>query len=252
MATTAKQIAANRLNAAKSTGPRSDAGKEHSRDNALKHGMTGSGLVMPIDLRDEIERRYLTMGPALATGNELGDWFACQAIMTTAKIDKIQAVELDERTRITIDAQNDGGGWKAGELTAVLFTTDRLKRRPEQALAELLQTVAGCDWLDAEWRGLLMWLDPAVPASFRGTAEPGWDQDRRNRALDLAGVSPMQRLHYHVALSNIDDAHAFVQTKRDEIAKARPIAQAQDDNRKTDAQRGPIKTIGTGFPLMVS
>ena len=37
---TAAQIEANRLNAQKSTGPRTDRGKARAKLNAIKHGMT--------------------------------------------------------------------------------------------------------------------------------------------------------------------------------------------------------------------
>jgi len=40
------RIAANRANALKSTGPRTAEGKERSRCNALKHGMTGAGVAL--------------------------------------------------------------------------------------------------------------------------------------------------------------------------------------------------------------
>jgi hypothetical protein len=46
MATTA-QIFANRLNARKSTGPRTEAGKAASRMNALKHGIDSQTAVLP-------------------------------------------------------------------------------------------------------------------------------------------------------------------------------------------------------------
>jgi hypothetical protein len=46
MATSA-QIAANRANAQKSTGPRSAEGKSASRFNALKHGMDAASIVIP-------------------------------------------------------------------------------------------------------------------------------------------------------------------------------------------------------------
>jgi len=46
MATPA-QIAANRTNAQKSTGPRSVEGKAASRFNALKHGMDAKSIVLP-------------------------------------------------------------------------------------------------------------------------------------------------------------------------------------------------------------
>jgi len=40
-----RQIAANRLNAQQSTGPRTDAGKRRSRRNAFKHGLTAESVV---------------------------------------------------------------------------------------------------------------------------------------------------------------------------------------------------------------
>ena len=46
MATPA-QIAANRANALKSTGPRSESGKAASRFNALKHGLDAETLILP-------------------------------------------------------------------------------------------------------------------------------------------------------------------------------------------------------------
>src|SRR5689334_11315616 len=46
MATPA-QIAANRANAQKSTGPRSVEGKSPSRFNALKHGIDAASIVIP-------------------------------------------------------------------------------------------------------------------------------------------------------------------------------------------------------------
>ena len=44
---TAAQIAANRLNVQKSTGPRTPEGKAASSSNALKHGMDAASIVIP-------------------------------------------------------------------------------------------------------------------------------------------------------------------------------------------------------------
>jgi hypothetical protein len=41
-----RQIAANRENAKRSTGPRSEAGKARSARNALKHGLSAEHVVM--------------------------------------------------------------------------------------------------------------------------------------------------------------------------------------------------------------
>lgn len=238
MATTLKQIAANQANSAKSTGPRTDEGKERSRENAIKHGMAGASMVLTADLREEIERRLITMGPTLATGDALGDWFGAQAIMATAKIDQIQAAELNERGRITADAQGEGERWLGDQVTSVLFLSGSVKRRPERAHHELLQTIAGCDWLDHQWLGLLMALDPEISASFRGTPEPGWTEDQRNRALDLAGVSPTNRIAYHARFAKVADSATFAQEQRELIAKARPLARTRDSELRADAQVG--------------
>jgi len=51
------RIAANRANALKSTGPRTAEGKERSRCNALKHGMTGAGVALSSEDAEAVERR---------------------------------------------------------------------------------------------------------------------------------------------------------------------------------------------------
>ena len=53
------RIAANRANARKSTGPRSEAGKARSRANALKHGLTGAGVALPGEDAAAIEATFL-------------------------------------------------------------------------------------------------------------------------------------------------------------------------------------------------
>lgn len=54
MATPA-QIAANRLNAQKSTGPRTEKGKAATRFNSLQHGLAAESLVLPHENPDDFE-----------------------------------------------------------------------------------------------------------------------------------------------------------------------------------------------------
>ena len=56
--TTDKQINANKLNAQKSTGPQTDAGKEASAGNALKHGMTAKKYLTPTENIEDFEALY--------------------------------------------------------------------------------------------------------------------------------------------------------------------------------------------------
>jgi hypothetical protein len=51
--TSLRQLEANRLNALKSTGPKTAAGKEHSRRNALHHGFTAETVIEPFEAPEE-------------------------------------------------------------------------------------------------------------------------------------------------------------------------------------------------------
>ena len=65
--TSAARILANRLNARKSTGPKTPEGKARARANAVKHGLTGAGVALPTEDAASVELRFLTlqeeMGP---------------------------------------------------------------------------------------------------------------------------------------------------------------------------------------------
>ncbi len=61
MPATDAQIAANRRNSQRSTGPKTEAGKNRSRRNALKHGLTGEGVALPDEDAAEIASRFLEL-----------------------------------------------------------------------------------------------------------------------------------------------------------------------------------------------
>jgi hypothetical protein len=50
-----KQIEANRLNALKSTGPRTDEGKQRSRCNAVGHGLTAETVIADLEDQEDYE-----------------------------------------------------------------------------------------------------------------------------------------------------------------------------------------------------
>jgi hypothetical protein len=51
--TSLRQIEANRRNARKSTGPRTEAGKERARRNAIRHGLTAETAIEPLENPDD-------------------------------------------------------------------------------------------------------------------------------------------------------------------------------------------------------
>lgn len=69
--TSEAKIEANRRNALKSTGPRTERGKERARLNALKHGMTAKQLVTRGENLADFARFGAELGAALAPADAL-------------------------------------------------------------------------------------------------------------------------------------------------------------------------------------
>ena len=89
MPTTPARIAANRKNAQKSSGPKTEAGKERSRLNAFRHGLAGRGdLVNPGEDLDLIERRTVAFLRELAAPGEVGELLAHRAAVLSVRMEK--------------------------------------------------------------------------------------------------------------------------------------------------------------------
>ena len=69
--TSEAKIEANRRNSLKSTGPKTERGKERSRLNALKHGMTAKQLVVRGEDFGDFARFGVELRAALAPGDAL-------------------------------------------------------------------------------------------------------------------------------------------------------------------------------------
>ena len=102
--TSERKIAANRKNAKKSTGPRTEAGRATSRQNARRHGLA-TGIGSDPALRDDIE----ILAKLLADGRENIREFAreaAEAHLDLARIRKIRA-GLYARMRFFGDAPTE-------------------------------------------------------------------------------------------------------------------------------------------------
>jgi hypothetical protein len=75
-----KQLEANRANAQKSTGPKSEAGKQRSRLNAFKHGLSSQVFIMPEEEVEEFNQFAQeivdSFAPVGATELQLAESFA--------------------------------------------------------------------------------------------------------------------------------------------------------------------------------
>ena len=102
MPATEAQVAANRRNALKSTGPRTVEGKEASRANAYQHGLTGPGTVLPEREAAEVQRRYVTFCAEARPTGEIGYTLALRAATLSVRLERCglhEAAVLAERVR---------------------------------------------------------------------------------------------------------------------------------------------------------
>jgi len=122
--TSQKQIDANRRNALKSTGPKTDEGKAQSRMNALRHGLTAAQAVLPHEDEDDYEKlregmleSYAPADPAeLAVVEELAN--ACWRLLRLHRVETRYWEQL-------------GGSYNRGDegiAEALLQTPDRQMR----------------------------------------------------------------------------------------------------------------------------
>ena len=83
--TSEARIQANRLNAQRSTGPKTAEGKARSRANAVKHGLTGAGVALPNEDAAEVEARFEAIREELAPQTVLGAFLAHQVALMTVR-----------------------------------------------------------------------------------------------------------------------------------------------------------------------
>jgi hypothetical protein len=102
MSTSEARIRANQQNAALSTGPKTDAGKEKSRRNSLKHGLTGSGVVLLEGDAAEVARRTSIYADELGAMGEVGEALARLAALNSVRLERAadqQAAALGRHVR---------------------------------------------------------------------------------------------------------------------------------------------------------
>ena len=138
----ARREAANRANAQHSTGPRTEAGKQRSSQNALTHGLTATSPVLPTENRaaydDHCRRFFDEYKPATPTESQLVQELAD----TSWRLNRIPLLETDALTRahppadpeqeVTFDIVD------AHKILATLgLHSGRLSRQFQKALTQL-------------------------------------------------------------------------------------------------------------------
>jgi hypothetical protein len=142
------RISANRANSLKSCGPRTADGKERSRRNGLKHGLTGAGVVMLPEDSTETERRDAELQRELDPQSAMGKILVRQLASLSVRSERgarQESAAVARRVRHAAE-EFDEARFERAEL---LF--EFLAENPRDYLRKLRQSPEGIDRLLLAW-----------------------------------------------------------------------------------------------------
>jgi hypothetical protein len=90
---TKKQIAANRRNARKSTGPKTAAGKDRTKGNALKHGLTAAQITVFDERPEDFEGFYSGLLTALIPSGALEEQLVERIAVCAWRLRRVYRIE---------------------------------------------------------------------------------------------------------------------------------------------------------------
>jgi len=141
------QVRANRENPKKSTGPVTQAGKEASRANAYKHGLTAN-LVLPEREAEEVERRYQAFCNELQPTGEVGRALTRHAAKMSVRMERCSSYETATLTDRVRQAEADFQAPEGADAATVAKLRDEAGKRvlfdasPEATLARKYELAA--------------------------------------------------------------------------------------------------------------
>ena len=174
------KIAANRRNATKSCGPKTEAGKKIARMNALKHGMTAEIAILPEEDAAVFEARRTDWFEVYQPRNgveaakversfylwwQLGRIARAQSAQLCEKAQTAEGERLASEARETIDLSiqlflptpeacwgTQENSKRAGEKNNVTSMRDRGFEHPALIESRLEELEDGCRWLHGQWK----------------------------------------------------------------------------------------------------
>ena len=170
------RVNANRLNALKSTGPRTAEGKERSRCNAVKHGLTGEGVALSIEDAAAVEARFVGFRADYRPTTEAGTALVHRAALLSIRLER-SAVR--EAAAISVNVRAAEADFDEARETTVDDLFAMLDENPGRAVRRLSRMPEGVDRLLDAWADLRE--DVAVGDGSR------WTDDHSAMAILLTG-----------------------------------------------------------------
>lgn len=234
---TAKQIEANRLNAQKSTGPRSGDGKSISRLNATTHGLAAvlpETLTASEESQAEFESHKAMWRRELRPVGVLQEQLFEQVVVDSIRVERCQKTFF---ALCSLHAQRARDQWDFDRRLEAESLAAGLAKRPAMVAAKLALTPHGCDTLVSLWRGLKSSLE----------RHRTWTENQRSLALDLLGIHP----HLRDAETPIDPAEGDEYEARSQVVESEiaRVISARERTLALDASERAMaeQTLGVEF-----
>lgn len=241
MPITDKQREASRINGAKSRGPITAEGKKASRRNAIKHGLTGTGTVLPEDLRREVEAELAIFEKKHKPRDEYEERLVQQAALATVRWIRLIRAELTRTADRSAAALEN---WDRDREDRVASLAGLLHDEPAEALRQLRRFSEGCDFLADAWEDLGdqldrlgSWDDAGAALALRllgltgppTPASPSWQNDVWKAVLALQfrrdPLGTLRRLP--VPQGNLDHARRWLPDPDDALETLRNLVAEQ-------------------------
>ena len=145
------RLQANRANALKSTGPRSEEGKAVSRLNSTTHGLTATTVALASYDPDLVMQRLAAWNEIRRPVTSHERWLVEQMALATIRIDQSR---LEEDCLRTQTSQRAATCWDEDRQVDAEELAGKLARNPSLIVAKLRGTLHGSIWLRDRWESL--------------------------------------------------------------------------------------------------
>ncbi len=180
----AARLAANRANAQKSTGPRTEAGKAISRLNGLTHGFAAATAVLPGENAEELQARVETWFDELDARSDTERTLVETAVHAAWRVERCRKAETAALSKKVLLAGEAFDADLFAKLKRLTGTTSALVNDGQGTVYELRGFSLGCRWLIEQWENI-----------GRGIIQNGrLDESQIFDLLQLQGLRPTSHL----------------------------------------------------------
>lgn len=214
------------------TGPNTPEGLAAVSRNAVKHGLSGSGLILPEKEARKARRREDDLVSEYRPRDRTEALLVKKMAIHSVKAEQAYQIQIEIRTRAVERARDH---WRTDRRANINKLTARIASEPDRIVRLLFQSLDGVEWLLERWRYLQGAAD----------SETGWDEDQRKIALDLMGIPLEFQENPPIPVSSPDPVERkriqteLAQARASEIEQMHLVnAQRSDDSDRDRALRG--------------